>query len=61
MDGLKSLLKSRKFWLAVVGVVQTVILHYFQVPQDIWAAIDTLILVLIAAIAIEDAGEKIAG
>jgi hypothetical protein len=58
MDGLKSLLKSRKFWLAVVAVVQTVVLHFVSVPQDIWVAIDVLIAVVIAGIALEDAGEK---
>lgn len=58
MDGLKSLLKSRKFWLAVVAVVQTVVLHFVNVPQDIWVAIDALIAVVIAGIALEDAGEK---
>jgi hypothetical protein len=58
---MSTLLKSRKFWLAVFGVVQTVILHYVSVPQDIWVAIDVLVGVLIASIAIEDAGEKSAG
>jgi hypothetical protein len=58
---MKTLLKSRKFWLAVFGVVQTVILHYVSVPQDIWIAIDVLVSVLIAGIALEDAGEKSAG
>jgi hypothetical protein len=58
---MASLLKSRKFWLAVVGVIQTVVLHYVAVPQDIWLAIDVLIGVLITGIAIEDAGEKSAG
>ena len=38
MDGLKSLLYSRKFWLAVVALVQTLALNYFNVPQDIWMA-----------------------
>jgi arginine exporter protein ArgO len=55
---MASLLKSRKFWLAVVGVAQTVVLHYFQVPQDIWIAINVLIGVVIAGIAVEDAAEK---
>lgn len=55
------LLQSRKFWLAVFGVVQTIVLHYVNVPQDIWVAIDGLIMVLITGIAIEDAGEKAGG
>ena len=55
---MTSLFKSRKFWLAVFGVVQVVVLHYFQVPDKIWQAIAGLVGVLIAGIAIEDAGEK---
>lgn len=58
---LKSLLYSRKFWLAVVGVAQAVVLHYFQVPEEIWQSVMALIGVLIASIAIEDAGEKAGG
>ena len=58
---MASLLKSRKFWLAVVGVVQIFALNYFGVPEDIWQAIAALIGVVIAGIAIEDAGEKSAG
>lgn len=58
---MKSLLKSRKFWLAVFAVVQTVVLHYFAVPQDIWVSVNALVGVVILGIAIEDAGEKSAG
>lgn len=53
------LLKSRKFWLAVFGVVQAIVLHYFNVPEDIWMTIAELVMVLIAGIAIEDAGRNI--
>jgi hypothetical protein len=56
---MASLLRSRKFWLAVFGVVQAVVLHYFAVPDDIWQTIAALIGVLIAGIAVEDAGAKI--
>jgi len=58
---MKSLLYSRKFWLAVFGIAQAVILHYFQVPEDIWQAIAGLVAVLIASIALEDAGLKAGG
>ena len=54
----KALLYSRKFWLSVFGVVQTLIAHYLSIPADIWQAIDALVLVLIASIAAEDAAEK---
>lgn len=55
---LGGLLVSRKFWLAVVGIVQIVALDYLGVPENIWQAIAALIGVVIAGIAIEDAGEK---
>ena len=58
---MSSLLKSRKFWLAVFGVVQAIVLHYFSVPDEIWQAVAALVAVLIASIAIEDAGLKAGG
>jgi hypothetical protein len=58
---MASLLKSRKFWLSVFGVVQVLVLHFFQVPDAIWQAITALIMVLITAIAVEDAAEKRGG
>jgi len=58
MSILQSLLHSRKFWLAVFGIVQALVLHYLQVPEDIWQSVVGLVMVLIAGIAIEDAGEK---
>jgi len=61
MDGLKSLLYSRKFWLAVVALVQTLALNYFNVPQDIWMAVDGVLVVLIVAIAGEDIAAKLNG
>jgi hypothetical protein len=58
---MSSLLKSRKFWLAVFGVIQVVVLHYLSVPDEIWQAIAGLVGVLIAGIAIEDAGRNVNG
>lgn len=55
---MKSLLRSRKFWLAVFAIVQSLVLHYLDVPQDVWQTIAALVGVVIAGIAIEDAGEK---
>lgn len=53
--------RSRKFWLAVYGVVQTLVLHYFAVPADIITSVDALIVVVIAGIALEDAAYKNSG
>ena len=52
------ILKSRKFWLAVFGVIQAVVLYYLNVPQEVWQTIAALVGVVIAGIAYEDAGEK---
>lgn len=57
----RALLYSRKFWLATFAVVQTLVMHYYQVDPQVWAAIDALIAVVIAGIAHEDAAEKRAG
>lgn len=58
---MSSLLKSRKFWLAVWGLVQTVIGHFLSLPADLIVALDALVMVLIGSIAAEDAAQKIAG
>jgi hypothetical protein len=58
---MNGLLKSRKFWLAVFGVVQTVLFQFVDVPAEIWQAIDGLVIALIFAISVEDAGAKIGG
>ena len=56
---MTTLLRSRKFWLAVFGVVQAVVLHYLQVPDEIWQSIAGLVAVLIGSIALEDAGRNV--
>lgn len=59
---MQSLLRSRKFWLAVFAVVQTVLFQFVPTfPPAVWQAIDGLVAVLIAAIATEDAAAKRAG
>ena len=59
---LQSLVRSRKFWLAVFGVLSTVITYYIpDFPPEIWESITLLVGVLIAAIAVEDAAMKLSG
>ncbi len=56
---LNGLLDSRKFWIAVFGLVTALLFHFFtDIPLDIWRAIEVLVAVLIMSIAIEDSGEK---
>ena len=59
MNPLESLWRSRKFWLAVVAVVQTVVFALIpDFPDAVWAAINVILLWLIGTIAVEDAAEK---
>lgn len=58
MDGILSLLRSRKVLLALLAVVQSLTLYYMDVPSDVWQSIDLLLIVLISAIAYEDGQQK---
>lgn len=51
---IKALLLSRKFLLAVVAVINTLVSHYASIPVEVWASIDLLLGVVIASIAYED-------
>ena len=56
------LLRSRKFWLAMLALLQTVLFQFVpDFPQEVWLSIDAVLAVVIAAIAVEDAAEKMAG
>ena len=59
---IQSLFGSRKFWIALVAMIQTIVFSLIpDFPEAVWLAIDALAAVLIAAIAIEDMGAKIGG
>ena len=52
--------KSRKFWLAVAAVVQTVVFTLVPgFPDEVWQAIHVILLCLIGAIAAEDVALKL--
>jgi hypothetical protein len=55
---MNGLLQSRKFFLALFGVVQALVLQYLDVPDPVWQSIVALVMTLIAGIAVEDAAEK---
>lgn len=62
MQGIKSLLRSRKVLLALVAVVNTIVGHYYpQIPADVTEAINQFALVIIAAITAEDFAAKLRG
>jgi hypothetical protein len=49
------LLHSRKFWLAVVGLVQTILFQFVpDFPKEVWLSIDALLAIVIVGIAYED-------
>lgn len=55
----KALIQSRKFWLAVVALVQTVLFQFVpDFPPTVWQAIDAVLAIVIVSIAIEDAAAK---
>ena len=52
--------RSRKFWLAVVAVIQTVVFTLLPgFPDEVWQAINVILLFLIGTIAAEDVAMKI--
>ena len=55
---LNGLLISRKFWLAVFGVITAIVAQYANVPDEIWISIEALVITVIASIAVEDHGQK---
>lgn len=58
---LQRLFASRKFWIAVFGLVQSVVFSLIpNFPRDVWVSIDALCGVLIGAIAYEDASQNAA-
>jgi len=62
MNVLKRLYSDEKFWLAVFGVVQSVLFYFVPAfPPEIWQSIDVLIAILIAAIAAGEVAEKAKG
>lgn len=42
---LHDLLTSPKFWTLFIGLVQSIVFHYFtSFPQDLWVTIDAFLL-----------------
>jgi len=59
---MQRLLKSSKFWLAVLAMAQTIIFQFVpDFPQSVWMSIDGVLVVVIASIAGEDIASKSAG
>ena len=59
MKPIEALWRSRKFWLAVVAVAQTAVFALIpNFPDEVWQAINVILLWLIGTIAVEDAAGK---
>lgn len=59
---LRRLFQSRKFWLALFGVAQTIVFALNpNFPGEVWKAIDALVAILITLIAAEDVAAFVAG
>lgn len=55
------LLRSRKFLLAVAGLIMTLLGHYAGLPIEVLASIDALLIAVIAGIAGEDMAQSVGG
>lgn len=51
------LLTNRQFWVAVLALLQTVVLNYLNVPAEIWASIDAILVVVIGAYTVEQVAQ----
>lgn len=52
----KTLMKSSKFWFAVVGLIWAVVLYFVPAfPKEIKLAIDGLTVIVIGAVAVDEA------
>ena len=47
---------NKELLLAILALVQTLALNYFGVPQDIWSAINVILISLIGAFTVERVG-----
>ena len=54
----QKIITNAEFLLAVLALVQTLVLNYFGVPEDIWISVNAILLVLIGTIAVEKSAEK---
>lgn len=52
-----ALLRNRQFWVAVLALLQTVVLNYLNVPAEIWASIDAILVVVIGAYTVEQVAQ----
>ena len=50
---------NKELLLAIIALVQTLALNYFGVPQDIWQAINVILITLIGAFTVDKVGLRV--
>jgi len=50
---------NKELLLAIIALVQTLALNYFGVPQDIWSAINVILISLIGAFTVDRVSMRI--
>lgn len=56
------LLRSRKFWLAVLAMVQTILFSSLpNFPPEIWQSINLVLIVVIGMMTVDDTAQHISG
>lgn len=59
---INSLIHSRKFWLSIIAVIQTIVFAFLpDFPDFVWEAINVILLFLVGMIALEDSAAKLNG
>jgi hypothetical protein len=57
----RALIYSRKFWLAILALVNTIVSTYAKVEPEVIASANLVLLVVIGAIAYEDGNGNTSG
>jgi len=50
---------NKELLLGLLALIQTLALNYFGVPQDIWSAINVILITLIGAFTVDRVGMRI--
>jgi len=50
---------NKELLLAIVALLQTLACNYFGVPEDIWSAVNVILITLIGAFTVDRVGMRI--
>lgn len=57
-DAIMALLRSRKFLLTMIAILQALVMEYFGISPEVWQPIAAILVALVASIAYEDGKTK---